>query len=108
MRKTRSTSPPKSEWPGVSMMLIVGRASNRRLFGEDRNPALALEVVRIERALWNSLIGSEGARLAKHRIDQRGLAVVDVRDDRDIAQLSGFACHASGHPPRRAQVCERR
>ena len=33
------------------------------------------------------LVRGEGAGLPEHRVDQRGLAVVDVRDDRDVAQV---------------------
>ena len=37
----------------------------------------------------------EGACLAQHRVDQRGLAVVDVGDDRDVAQVgAGLGGHA--------------
>jgi hypothetical protein len=30
---------------------------------------------------------AEGAGLAEHGVDERGLAVVDVRDDRDVAEV---------------------
>ena len=33
------------------------------------------------------LVGAEGARLPEHRVDERRLAVVDVRDDREVAQV---------------------
>ncbi len=45
-----------------------------------------------ERAFGNLLIGAEGARLAQHRIDQGGLAVVDMGNDRDVAEI-----HISKH-----------
>jgi hypothetical protein len=32
-------------------------------------------------------MGGEGAGLPEHRIDESGLAVVDVGDDRDIAKV---------------------
>ena len=32
------------------------------------------------------LVGPEGAGLAEHGVDQRGLAVVDVGDDRNVAK----------------------
>jgi len=37
-------------------------------------------------ALFDALIVAEGTGLAKKLIDKRGLAMVDVRDDRDITQ----------------------
>ena len=36
---------------------------------------------------------AEGAGLPEHGVDERGLAVVDVGDDRDVAQVV-----AGGHP----------
>jgi hypothetical protein len=33
------------------------------------------------------LVGPEGARLAQQLVDQRRLAVVDMRDDRNVAKL---------------------
>ena len=54
--------------------------------GQDGDPALFFEVVRIHRPLFDALVVAEGAGLAEQLIDERGLAVVDVGDDRDIAQ----------------------
>ena len=42
-----------------------------------------------ERALGDLLVGAEGAGLAQQRIDQGGLAVVDMGDDRDVADIHG-------------------
>ena len=45
------------------------------------------------------LVGGEGTCLAQHLVDQRGLAVVDVGDDRDVAQIgAGQRGHAEGLP----------
>jgi len=60
---------------------------DRGAFREDRNAALALELVRIEGAFGNLLIGAESAALAQHRIDQGRLAMVDMCDDRDVANV---------------------
>ena len=60
---------------------------DRRLLGEDRDALLALEVAGIHDAVDDGLVGAEGARLAQHRVDQRRLAVVDVGDDREVAQV---------------------
>ena len=54
--------------------------------GEDGDAALALEVVGVHDALGDFFIGAEDAALTEHGVDQRGLAVVDVSDDRDISE----------------------
>jgi hypothetical protein len=63
---------------------VVG---DRRVLGEDRDALLALEVVRVHRALLDVRVLAEGAGLTEHRVHERGLAVVDVRDDRDVAEI---------------------
>ena len=78
--------------------------------GQDGDAALALEVVRVHGAVGDDLAGPEGAGLAQEPVDQRGLAVVDVRDDGDVADLAtagsgiriqvgkgGGAAHAGGN-----------
>ena len=52
-------------------------------------PALALEVVAVHRPLLHLLVFAEGAGLLQQPVDQGRLAVVDVRDDRDVAQFHG-------------------
>ncbi len=58
-----------------------------RLLGQDRDALLALEVARVHDPVDDGLVGAERARLAEHRVDERGLAVIDVGDDRDVAQV---------------------
>src|SRR4029077_16892314 len=53
--------------------------------GEDGDAALALDVVGIHDALAEPLVGGKGPRLLQQAVDQRGLAVVYVRDDGDVA-----------------------
>ena len=55
------------------------------VLGEDGDAALALEVGVVHRPLGDALVGPENAALMHEGIDERGLAVVDVRDDGDIA-----------------------
>ena len=58
-----------------------------RALREDGDPALLFEVVRIHRPLLDPLVVAEGAGLAEELVDERRLAVVDVRDDRDVTQI---------------------
>ena len=67
-------------------------ALDRRVLGEDRDALLALEVHRVHDPLGDLLVGPEGAGLAQQGVDERGLAVVDVRDDGDVAEV-GTVCH---------------
>ena len=55
--------------------------------GEDRDALLTLEIIGVQNQLADLLVGGEDARLLEQRIDQRGLAVVDVGDDCHIAQV---------------------
>ena len=56
-----------------------------RVLGQDRDAALALEVVGVEDALGDLLVVAEDVALPQHRVDQGRLAVVDVGDDGDVA-----------------------
>ena len=58
---------------------------HRGVLGEDGDAALALELVAVHGALGHPLVGPEHTALAEHRVDERGLAVIDVRDDGDVA-----------------------
>ena len=57
--------------------------------GQDGDAALALQIVGIHRALGHALVVAEGAGLLQQAVDQRGLAVVDVGDDGDVAKFHG-------------------
>ena len=93
--RPRSTSPPKSAWPGVSMtlMTIIVPSGVMPVHGgvlrEDGDALLALEVAGVHDPVDQFGAFGEGARLPQHGIDQRGLAVVDVRNDRDVAEIGG-------------------
>jgi len=60
---------------------------HRRAFCENGDAAFALEIIRIHRALGNFLVFAERAGLGEELIDEGRFAVVDVRDDRDIADI---------------------
>ena len=57
------------------------------VFGEDRDAALTLEVVRVHDAVDDRLIFAVHAALLEHFVDEGGLAVVDVGDDGYIAKF---------------------
>ena len=78
---------------------------HRRVLGEDRDPLLALEVHRVHDPLVDVLVLAEGAGLPEHRVDERRLAVVDVRDDRDVAEVVAGGAHI---PQIAKRLCEDR
>ena len=57
-----------------------------RVLGQDRDAALALELVRVHDPLGHPLVGTEDSALVQQGIHERRLAVVDVGHDGDIAQ----------------------
>ena len=67
---------------------------DRRLLGENGDPLLALKVAAIHHALHELFVRAEGTVLAQQAVDQRGLAVVNVRDDTDgtNARLGDEVC----------------
>ncbi len=64
---------------------------DRGVLGEDGDALLALQVTGIHHAVDELGALAEHPGLSEHRIDQRGLAVVDVRDDRDVAEVGSRA-----------------
>ena len=91
MLSTRSTSPPKSAWPGrvddVDLHALVG---DGYVLGKDGDAALALLVVAIEHALCHLLVLAEDVGGPQQPVHQGGLAVVDVGDDGDVADVLLF------------------
>jgi hypothetical protein len=61
--------------------------AHRRVLREDRDPPLALERVGVHHPLLDDLVLAERAGLPEHLVDESGLAVVDVGDDGDVANL---------------------
>jgi hypothetical protein len=74
----------------VELHVAVAHGS---VLGEDRDPALALLVHRVHHAVGDLLVRAEHAGVAQHGVHERRLAVVDVRDDRDVPDV-GAAGHA--------------
>ena len=58
---------------------------NGRVLGQDGDAALALQIVRVHDPLDNVLVGAESATLLQHGVHQRGLAMVHVGNNGDVA-----------------------
>ena len=58
------------------------------VFGPDRNPTLPFLVHRIHNAFAHIIDLAMDMRLAQHCVDQGCFAVIDVSDDRDIADIA--------------------
>lgn len=83
----RSTSPPKSAWPGVDYVYLGVAVTHGGVLREYGYAALALEVAGVHDPGLDLLVFAKNARLLEHLVDQRGLAVVDVGDYRNVPQL---------------------
>lgn len=66
---------------------VLALVRDRRVLGEDRDALLTFQIVRVHGALVDVSVFAEGARLTQHGVDESGLAVVDVRHDRDVAEV---------------------
>ena len=76
---------------GVDDVELDVLVAQRGVLGEDRDALLALEVHRVHDAVVDVLALAEGAGLPQHGVDERRLAMVDVGDDRDVADVvAGF------------------
>ena len=72
---------------GVKNVNLHALVLDGDVLGQDSDAALALLVVGVQHALLHLLVGTEGIRCTQQFIDQRGLAVVNVSDDRDVPQV---------------------
>ena len=61
-----------------------------RVLGEDRDPALALEVVGVHDPVRNARPLVESTGLLQQPVDERGLAMIDMRDDGNVANSVGW------------------
>ncbi len=64
---------------------FYARVKHSRVLGKDGDAALAFQIVRVHNALGDGLVVAERATLAEHGVNQRGLAVIHVGDDGDVA-----------------------
>ena len=67
--------------------------ADRAVLGEDRDAALALDVVAVHHPLADVLVRGERPGLHEQLVDERRLAVIDVRDDRDVAEVGAMLRH---------------
>ena len=85
--------------------------ADRGVLGEDRDALLALEVAGVHDPL-DKVVGCtvlcERAALPEHRVDQRRLAVVDVRDDGDVPEVCAGGVGGGGGGRSRVRGCGRR
>ena len=68
----------------IDLDTLVGAGA---VLGQNGDAALTLDVTAVHDTLCHDLIVAESAALMQHRVHQRGLAVVNVSDDSDIAQI---------------------
>ena len=80
---------------GVDDVDLIIFIVDGRVLGQDRDAALALEIARVHHAVYDGLILPVNAALLQHLVDQRGLAVVDVRDD---CNVTNFVLRHNGAP----------
>src|SRR6185312_2687482 len=84
---------------GVDDVDLYALVPDSRVLREDGDAALALEVVRVHHPLGDDLVVAEGAGLPEEEVHERGLAVVDVRHDGDVAEVvSGHVAPAFRSP----------
>ena len=70
----------------VDQVQLVPLPEHAHGLGLDRDPALALELHRVEQLLLHVAVGDRVGQL-QDAIGQRRLAMVDVRDDREVADV---------------------
>ncbi len=71
---------------GVDDVDVRAVVLDRAVLGQDGDTALFFDVVRVHHALGDLLVLAERAGLAEELVDQRGLAVVNVGNDGDVAK----------------------
>ena len=70
---------------GVDDVDVGAFVLDRAVLRQDRDAALLFEVVRVHHAGIDLLVVAESAGLTQQLVDERGLAVVNVGDDGDVA-----------------------
>ena len=70
-----------------AVLRVLALVGDGGVLREDRDALLALEIVRVHDPIVDLGVRVEGVGLAQHGVDERGLAVVDVRDDCDVPEV---------------------
>jgi hypothetical protein len=71
----------------VDDVQLDAAVADGRVLGEDRDPLLTLQIHRVEHPVLDLLVLAKRPRLPQQGVHQRGLAVIDVRDNRDVADV---------------------
>ena len=95
----RSTSPPKSAWPGVSTTLIFVSFHRIEVFFARMVIPRSLQRIGVHHPFGDDLVFPERAGLAEHLVDEGRLPVVDVRDDGDITNLHSLEIYLDADQP---------
>jgi hypothetical protein len=77
----------------VALAVFLGRVIESDRLGLDRDAALAFEFERVEHLILH-FAGLEAAANLDEAVGQRGFAVIDVGDDREVA----YPVHRVGRP----------
>ena len=72
---------------GVNDVNLYILVHDSGILGKNGNTALTLDIAGVHNALSYLLVGAEYMALLEHGIDQCGLAVVNVSNNGDIAQI---------------------
>ena len=83
-------------------------AAHRGVLGQDGDALFPLQVVGVHHPVGVRGTDPERAGLPEHGVDQRGLAVVDVRHDRHVAQVGTNRTVSHGWSTPRVRVTLRR
>ena len=60
---------------------------NGSVLGKDSDAAFALQGIGVHHPFLDDLVGTENPRLPEHGVNQGGLAMVDMGDDGDVADI---------------------
>ena len=73
------------------MLICVSSILHRAVLGQNGDAALFLEIVRVHDTFGNVLMCCKRARLTQHFVDQRGFAVIDVGNNRNVTNVVSHA-----------------
>ena len=80
---------------GIENIDFVIAITDRGVLSHDGDAALALKVHRVHDAVDDGFVVTISAGLFEHGIDERGLPVIDMRNDGDVSNVAGFHCSSA-------------